>query len=440
MAAAISYNRLIVVLNFSFLQDSPRSLTLKSLTELKSLPSVACAVVVVVLGVILAGVLVSKALYKRENASRYCTSEHCLAHWSRLNEVMDWSVDPCKNFSAFVCGRWKPDTAAISRSTLDSMVVSWQDNFEALLEKAALNMTVAAKPIAMLQSCRSKLTSNLTVSVFKQFMKNLSLQWPEEPPPTGRTPLEVLVDLSYNWQAPLWFRVELIPDGIEQPRQILVRANGLISTWDRFFREIPTFEAYRIHYTSLFKKFSRHGRATTPTDEAVRKSLKMQSFVYDVLQNTSSRKSREPIYLPMDEFANLTKLEEGRLSALSETLALSPPLHMHDMVTFTDVAVHDALKTLFNTFNRSEIMAELSWMFVQAYGALADPEDVLFGIYGSRDNVRIEWPRYCARQVESSYELLAAALQTLFRFTDAERRRINRLLGRILRVCTNYCI
>ncbi|KAL1419556.1 hypothetical protein MTO96_025297 [Rhipicephalus appendiculatus] len=161
----------------------------------------------------------------------YCTTTGCLTHKALIEEQLDRGVDPCDDFYAYVCNRWKPkkEFSDLSHSALSDMVMSWLSDLPTTLSKGMTFLPVGRKAAAMFNSCMTETGSH--VNILKNFMNAHGLVWPEKPDEHS-LPANALFDLSFNWNVNLWFALNVLP-GVEQSarRRIFMKPNNLMPLW-----------------------------------------------------------------------------------------------------------------------------------------------------------------------------------------------------------------
>ncbi|KAL3195665.1 hypothetical protein MRX96_001792 [Rhipicephalus microplus] len=88
----------------------------------------------------------------------YCTTKGCLTHKALIEKQLDRGVDPCDDFYAHVCNRWKPEKefSELTRSALSGMVVSWLSYLPTTLSKGMALLPVGRKAAAMFNSCMTE--------------------------------------------------------------------------------------------------------------------------------------------------------------------------------------------------------------------------------------------------------------------------------------------
>ncbi|KAH7977585.1 hypothetical protein HPB49_002672 [Dermacentor silvarum] len=112
--------------------------------------------------VLVSGALVSFMVFMQRSLASadvergvFCKSMDCIQHRRMLRDQLDRNVDPCEDFSAFVCNRWRPSPpfANVSRSTLTDMLLAWLSGMRKLISRGMLYLPVGRKAATMFRSC-----------------------------------------------------------------------------------------------------------------------------------------------------------------------------------------------------------------------------------------------------------------------------------------------
>ncbi|KAH7972730.1 hypothetical protein HPB52_016329 [Rhipicephalus sanguineus] len=349
-----------------------------------------------------------------------------------IEEQLDRGVGACDDFYAHVCNRWKPkkEFSDLSRSALSDMVMQWLSYLPTTLSKGTALLPVGRKAAAMFNSCMTETGSH--VDILKKFMNAHGLVWPEEPD-ENRLPADALLDLSFNWNVHLWFTLNILP-GFEQSerRRIFMKPNNLMPLWKAVLKQIPK-PYYRNVYTVLFKMFA-NSTQSLPDDNQITAVYNTLQQVFDTLVPPCPCKPRVPGLFTMKDIDKVSPVPVAQYLQDKSNLVLGvkPPITSDDMLLLSDLSLLTRVIGLIGTLNDRDIVRHLSWLFVQAYAAVADPAAVLLLLHGSKQHAEHQRPLFCAIQVEASYELLVAALASAAYFSQEQRRDIDRHLAAIL--------
>ncbi|KAL1419557.1 hypothetical protein MTO96_025298 [Rhipicephalus appendiculatus] len=158
--------------------------------------------------------------------------------------------------------------------------------------------------------------------------------------------------------------------------------------------------------------------------------------VYDTLAPSCPCKPRTPGLFTMKDIDKVSPIPVAKYvrDTCNVVLGIEPPITSDDLLLLSDLSLLTGVFRLIDTLNDRDIVRHLSWLFVQAYGAVADPAAVLLLLHGSKLYAKHQRPLFCAREVEASYELLVAALASVASFSQEQRRIIDGHLAAILKM------
>ncbi|KAK8777901.1 hypothetical protein V5799_020758 [Amblyomma americanum] len=349
----------------------------------------------------------------------------CILCRKLLHHQLKKDVDACDNFTAYVCGQWQPRKifSPLSDSVLSDMAFSWRKIFKAVLERGTSILPAGRKVAAMFNSCLTQAEAH--VDVLKEFMRARGLLWWEY---SGRKPpLQILFDLSFNWNVDLWFKVRILPNTAQGPqRRLSITRSPLIPLWSRVFNLIPR-DKFATVYKALYQLFWINRRL--PTHKEAMSVYSTQGVILRRLLE-STRSSQSPAFFPLVALANHTSLATPKYmeNIINRALQFDPPFNQDDLLVLSDSTLLDAVLTVIRDFGDYAVLQHFTWFFMQTYAALAGPRDVLRTVHGSSEKAKEIWPRYCAVNTEGSYKLMVAALSAVALFTAEERWRIDSYL------------
>ncbi|KAL1442471.1 hypothetical protein MTO96_046398, partial [Rhipicephalus appendiculatus] len=329
-----------------------------------------------------------------------------------LDNQLDRSIDPCDNFTSYVCGHWKPEKSFgdLSASSFTDMVMTWRERFRGILQKGTVQLPVGRKAAVMYESCMTQTQPD--TATFHEFMHDRGLAWPGAA--EGRSPLEILLDLAFNWDMNLWFKVELLP-GTEGDarRRILITTNEYLTYWDVALDQIPE-DKFATLYNAMIAILDGDKEIMT-AEKNIQELYQTMRSILKILVRAGTRAEHSPAIFPLRELNNYTQLlsAEQVLDVLNKTLAIDPPFHMDELLLFNDIEVLYSMLDVTSKFSDHALLNHLSWLFVYANGAVADVAAVLYALHGSSEWAMAERPRYCAVQVEESYKVLSTSLASV---------------------------
>ncbi|KAH9375977.1 hypothetical protein HPB48_016566 [Haemaphysalis longicornis] len=286
---------------------------------------------------------------------RICVTEHCKAHAEVLRAAMNSSVNPCNDFYRFTCGSWKPKgaEASVIRYTFAQTA---QRVIHEMNNKAG--SLVPAAP-AYYQSCiNTAKNSTHELALFKRFKQGLGLLWPEAQHEYHRSPhpLDVLLNMSINWNYHMFFLLRAFPKYRERPPTLYIRRGKLGPEWQKIAPQ--EFE----------KTVKSHLEALGANAEGSHDAL------YDVTKKMMDSSISIPPGAAREQQINLDGLNAympqnyARLrKTVSAMLAPTFSWHGNSPVFLEDTSILTKLESLLKEFesNVPLLMQGLSWVFIR---------------------------------------------------------------------------
>ncbi|XP_049274185.1 neprilysin-1-like [Rhipicephalus sanguineus] len=137
------------------------------------------------------------------STSEPCRSPSCRRFMDLLEASMDTTLDPCQDFYAYVCSRWKPEAGG--RTLLEDAMLEFQNvvmNRAAAVKVPTRNQNRFQKAVMLYQSCLA--TGDSRTSSFRGFLDVvMGSPWPDVN--TSVDPIGILLDLSFQWRCPVLF-------------------------------------------------------------------------------------------------------------------------------------------------------------------------------------------------------------------------------------------
>ncbi|KAL1435158.1 hypothetical protein MTO96_011086 [Rhipicephalus appendiculatus] len=355
--------------------------------------------VVVCLGVILAVATVGLIIYITSWHIQYflplCHTEDCRKHAKLLTGNIDWEIDPCEDFAAYVCSAAR-DFASRGgtrvTSVMDVFVDSWYRQFEDMLRKGVDKVPVGKKALAMYEKCLSYSSDQPHPKVFIDFLEHQGLAWPQ-PPEQVPSPLDYIVNLAYTWQIPpvdcrgcASFAGQ---DEATSPRR--ARHRDLRSTK----RSSTAFE-------------TSSGTFSTGCTLSSPPKLQRRRCFPSAIYRTTQSMPRPPAWV----------------ASFQHSLLLQPELGLDDNIVVSDVTLLGAIGDIFSKYNDKELYIHLTWLLVQYYAPVIDYR-LLIDFYGGADKAAAYLSTFCSLHVEATYRVVALAIGLASRFTAQDRKTID---------------
>ncbi|XP_070385124.1 endothelin-converting enzyme 1-like [Dermacentor albipictus] len=414
-----------------------RSFVTRPPTTPSSWPAAMCCTLLV------SGALVSFMVFMQRSLTSvdvengaFCKSRGCIQHRRMLRGQLDRNVDPCEDFSAFVCNRWRPNPQFVnlSRSTLTDMLLAWLSDMRKLISRGMLYLPAGRKAANMFRSCLTQTQPHF--KVLRSFMLNQSLRWPDKPVLTSV--VGVLVAMALKWQAPLWFAVHLLPNNSHRSRRrLLFSPNPRLAIWGSIYNRAVSYEVYRAYWKEFYDQIA------SDMSRSLNESIIMESFAThrDILGAlfNATKKTKTPAIL---QASSPVIGGEPLSEQLKRYVKVFPSVSDDDVVMLTDSAFVENVRSVLQRHDELDVLSHLAWLFVLEHAAVADPHLLLVAAYGSRFDslhwdISKEQGRFCATEVETVYGLLVSAMFAVSRFSVAERDSIAERLHGLVRVAVD---
>ncbi|KAH9375104.1 hypothetical protein HPB48_010358 [Haemaphysalis longicornis] len=370
--------------------------------------------------------------------SAICLTQSCVLHRHILMEVINQSIDACQDFEEFVCSRWSPGANAGSATSMQAvMMLRWLDRLGMMIGKGTKHLETAKKARDMYASC---VATHLPPSyaardALKAFMAARNLRWPEEP--TGEADaFGVLLDLAYNWEVPLWFRVVVLPEDTYHPRtRVLLSLNPQMTQWQAILEEVISIDgvnSYRKYWEGFYNQLADDEVDFHPNETVILHSYTNMKTIFRLFLEKGAHTDQASLQFTLGEARNHLRFRENFTQLFRKHIERHGTFSAKDLLVFAEAHLLGALNTAFSTHTNREVLRHASWLFVQAYAPVAAPYSMLVTMQGSEHRAIAELPRYCASHVEATYQTMINALFTISRLKLSRRPSITEHLGNIV--------
>ncbi|KAL1415834.1 hypothetical protein MTO96_028617 [Rhipicephalus appendiculatus] len=396
-----------------------------------ALPSAVICLMVVLLSAALVAYIRSALLPSHhERDSQMCRSRECLDHWQLVLTKVNWSVNPCSDFESFVCSKWRPSTDgyAYGAALASHAILAWFNGFHSLITRGVYRFATVRKARGMFEVCLTNNGANgSSAALLKQFMWDRKIPWPNDPLPSV-TPLGVLLDLAYNWDIHLWFRLR--PLRMQKFHSLLFRTAEFVPLWNAYKEESLRVESAPVYWNKLQDMFA--------TDEPRRSDAEIEAIdsvergVLSQLQQLLEAESVTPGEFLLRDISNVTlRISSGQwLKELDTNAPVDAGYGLSDRIVTSDVALLEAIDRLFFKYDRRSLLLHLSWFFIQVFF----PLDELTKSSEETWLSDIRRRRLCAIRVEHSYGLLVRSLVVVSLFTAESRAAISGYLDLVRQI------
>ncbi|XP_054928857.2 neprilysin-1-like [Dermacentor andersoni] len=341
-----------------------------------------------------------------------CRSDDCAAFGQELSAAVNWSVDPCQDFHAFVCGGWSDPKR---RQTTESRMVAAA--LDLAIGEAKADLRYRSKATQFFESCTmAGKSAQENLKEFADLRHSLGLPWPEQKPSGATHPLDIMVNLALNWEMNFLFDLGTIT--VRNSTALLVSRGRLDAVWEEKLRRVRTIKTYEDYVNGYYQVLNTNsaqsgvGAADLLGIETAFVNAKLE-FLYDT---------------PRQEWFEVAALDYKTPSLpVGSWLAL---LRKHDRqfvwtggdtAIVEDCKILESIDKLLKSMDHDKLIIGLSWMFIQThlwavYGA---PSLRFGGIYKNLTQMK---ERGCMEYVESRLGLLGWATTLTERFRTTESR------------------
>ncbi|KAK8778971.1 hypothetical protein V5799_019692 [Amblyomma americanum] len=273
--------------------------------------------------------------------TKLCDTLPCRLHAQLLTRDLNRSIDPCEDFSAFVCSSCLPPTNRREhvKTPVDDTAFSRLAIFRELLIKGALKFPVAAKALDMYKYCmNAEDHGGAYLPQFLALMREMGLNWPE-PPLADADPLGLLVALSYRWQVHLWFEIRVLT---RRGEWLLAfsPAPSLPFLLDQY-KAVKDRRSFAVYWMGYYRDL--HLNTTAPVDHSslqatIEETRNMEGTVLTQLCKLIFTRMRTPAAFRLADIGNHSEpiTADTWMNLLRENVALRPELAATDDVNLSD--------------------------------------------------------------------------------------------------------
>ncbi|KAH7985621.1 hypothetical protein HPB49_026339 [Dermacentor silvarum] len=359
-----------------------------------------------------------------------CRSDDCSAFGQELREAVNWSIDPCQDFHAFVCGGWSDPKR---RETTESKMVAAA--LDLAIKEAEVDLKGRSKATQFFESCTTAGEwKEENLREFAYLRRSLGLYWPEQKPSGATHPLDIMVNLALNWEMNFLFDLGTV--AVRHSTALLVSRGRLGSVWEHKLHGVRTIESYEDYVNDYYRVLSANssqagvGAADLLGIETAFVNAKLE-FLYDTPRQdwfeVSALDVKTPS-VPAGLWLELLRKHDRQFDWTGENTAI-----------IEDGRILESVDNLLKGLDHHKLIIGLSWMFIQTHlWAVYEPPSLRFG-GADKDLIKMR-KRGCMEYVESRLGLLGWATTLTERFGTKESRlhiysflhRINRQTKRLV--------
>ncbi|KAH7941617.1 hypothetical protein HPB49_015529 [Dermacentor silvarum] len=365
---------------------------------------------------------VTQPRHKNDAEAKACDTEDCFVHASLLKASLNLSVDPCYDFSAFVCSSWAAKQTEFREkvhSVMDSLQYSWYRHFDDTLRHGSVKLPVGKKPLAMYEMCLAGSSSTNSAPFLYIFFYDELAKWNSK----DVSALSLAVRLAYKWQVPLWLAVTVFGGRQSSTgrRRVAVRPGTYLPIMLSHHRLVA--DSYVQYMKSFIAAYLQNGGALTLTDDEINAIRDLEADLLGQLNSVRDQRNK-PAVLTFGEFDAMIPNKGHLMHNFQNALFLQPQLTPQDEVILSDVRFFEILVRLVAKYGDKNLKSLLVWQFTQLYSPLGDLR-LLTVRYGSKSTAEIYLHAFCAHQVEASFKVLVLSLAVAASFAAEHRNNID---------------
>ncbi|KAH7937501.1 hypothetical protein HPB49_012745 [Dermacentor silvarum] len=419
-------------------QQAPsRGLSLKAWITVGALVT---TVLVVALVTILVLILRGRSNVAHPHLLLRCTSADCVEFEVLLRNTLNTTVKPCEDFKAFVTSRWLPGYKVSNR-------VRWmrQWSVQAQWTRMMIDeirhrrfstsmMNLVANSYAACKGGASEQTEEKRM-VFKQFLQNLSIPWPEMPVQTVDI-LDVLIKLCVKWNIPLWFNAKMLSDRTADGQKIIyIGPSDYAYSWSQIYKDMDS-QAAHIYIEEYVKYFSSP-LGPTHVKKKVNHFL-VFNITKDIVSNLAGLCPRRSAKFTFESFAKRLGISADRLvSVTNKYFQPNESFLPTDVVIVRPAGTIDVARHFISSYGPSLIQSHLGWWVVQIFAPIINNMFFLLK-YGSNSAADENRPIYCQIHTGHSFKLLVLANHIALRFPISVRQNVDLVLNNVRDEAANF--
>lgn len=328
----------------------------------------------------------------------YCVSDACIDHANRLSATINTSRDPCDDFYAFVCGGWQKGFPALS--VQDKLN---EDARKDEIKELDADIWRVGRATRLYNKCLDPQQSDIYSNVLwiNHFMDIVNLAWPSrEPDLTKARPLEVMLNMSANYDLNFLFRLEIATNKSMGNVLIFCRHyNGIV--WnDRLERPLSLVDYAKVTEQQLLALEREVYVSYEP-------SL-LQRIEKSFTKANQYESHGEQSWFAISELDTKTvNIEPNRwlkgLNSAYSSLKLS--WAFDNIVVLEHADILNRIDALFRDYTEVELLIGIAWIFIQSHlwVAVGNPGFMLY------DNSEEKRQRICLEYVDSRFGILSSS-------------------------------
>ncbi|KAK8776906.1 hypothetical protein V5799_029750 [Amblyomma americanum] len=198
---------------------------------------------------------------------KFCDTADCIHHASLLGRIVNTVIDPCEDFSAFLCFRFlQARSCEHVKSIIESLRYARYEEFGKTLRMGTTKMQAGRKAMAMYEMCTGRRpVYGSQLALHRAFLKGLHFARRKHSNTTLIT-FSVALSLAYRWLVPVWFAVTVLHDSSSGWRRVVLRPGTYVPILLNYHLRVAP--VYLLYYNSYYAAFyAARGVNETAVDE-----------------------------------------------------------------------------------------------------------------------------------------------------------------------------
>ncbi|XP_075550141.1 neprilysin-like [Dermacentor variabilis] len=304
-------------------------------------PRILCAVSV---GVLLVSAFTSSMLAaSTTEPPTPCRSEGCLYHAYRLASASNRAADPCVDFYAYVCGRWRAFHKGARSQAEDAAMTLAVDVISSLERPLASNRVVGN----LVSTCVAN-KIGVSADAFIGVAKLLGLPMSAEDKFSGH-PMDHLVRLCLRWNLHLVFGLRVVSDN-RKPFLLLTRHRKHV---------VPEVRSAASRYARTHVR--KHINAFASADVQLLRAVQEDFF------NAVNFEREDQTLLTLANLTMATTSVQEWMTFLNAHSRSQQVFDESSLIVLENVGMVKSLDGVLTKYKREDVVASVCWVFVEEY-------------------------------------------------------------------------
>ncbi|KAH7977642.1 hypothetical protein HPB49_003115 [Dermacentor silvarum] len=232
-------------------------------------------------------------------------------------------------------------------------------------------------------------------------MLDRKIPWPNDRLPRA-SPFGVLLDLAYNWNIHLWFRLRPLRMQKGESHILFFMTASFVPMWKTYKEENIRVEGVLNYWNKFQDTFAMDEPRSS--DDEIETIDSVERGVFSQLRQIIETESVTPgLFLLKNITSVTTSMSSVQwMKELNLNAKVQGGYGLSDLIIASDVALLETIDRLFLKFDQRSLLLHMSWFFIQTVAPLEE----LPKSSGETSPSDVRRRRLCAIRVEDSYWLL----------------------------------